>query len=293
MRHLKSAGGALCCLMGAVLLAGSASGQTEDPERKQAMIELGLANDSAWDLYQALVERAGGGQTLEWDNIPDWSGVYSRGGNIFNFDPDQGQDRMPTARLTPEFQAALERRLDLRDQGVEYDNLSTCAPPGHPRWLTEPFLREFVIAPHQTWLINEMVNDIRRVYTDGRGHTPEDEAYPLYNGDSIGVWDGDRLIMHTSQLMAGVYQRTQPDYTDQVETVEIWQKVDDRNLKVDVWVYDPPALEEPWYSRQTYIRLTDPDNSLRLRYWHCAENPNNTVIETEEGASQFDDFTFD
>ena len=138
-----------------------------------------------------------------------------------------------------------------------------------------------------------MVNDVRRVYTDGRPHTPEDEAYPLYNGDSIGVWDGDRLIVHTSQLMAGVYQRTQPDYTDQVETVEIWQKVDDRNLKVDVWVYDPPALEEPWYSRQTYTRLTDPDKSLRLRYWHCAENPNNTVIETEEGASQFADFTFD
>ena len=43
---------------------------------------------------------------------------------------------MPTAWLTPEFQAALERRLDLRDQGVEYYNLSTCAPPGHPR--TQP-----------------------------------------------------------------------------------------------------------------------------------------------------------
>lgn len=293
MRHRTTAGAALCCVTSALLLAVTAAAQTEDPERKQAMIELGLANDTAWDLYQALVEQAEGGQPLEWDDIPDWSGVYSRGGNIFNFDPDQGRERMPTARLTPDFRAALERRLDLRDQGVEYDNLSTCAPPGHPRWLTEPFLREFVIAPHQTWLINEMVNDIRRVYTDGRGHTPEDEAYPLYNGDSIGVWDGDSLIVHTSQLMAGVYQRTQPDYTDQVETVEIWQKVDDRNLKVDVWVYDPPALEEPWYSRQTYTRLTDPDSSLRLRYWHCAENPNNTVIETEEGASQFADFTFD
>ena len=149
MKHLTTAGSALYCLMGTLLLAGTASGQTEDPERKQAMIELGLANETAWDLYQALVEEAGGGQTLAWNDIPDWSGVYSRGGNIFNFDPDQGQERMPTARLTPEFQAALEHRLDLRDQGVEYDNLSTCAPPGHPRWLTEPFLREFVIAPHQ------------------------------------------------------------------------------------------------------------------------------------------------
>jgi len=138
-----------------------------------------------------------------------------------------------------------------------------------------------------------MVNDIRRIYTDGRAHTPEEQRYPLYNGDSIGFWDGDRLIVHTNQLMAGQYQRTQPEYTEQVETVEIWQKVDDRNIKVDVWVYDPPALLEPWYVRQTYTQLSDPDKELRLRYWHCSENPNNTVIKTEEGASQFSDFTFD
>ena len=220
MKYLKTTRSMLCCLVGFLLLPGLTTAQTEDPERKQAMIDLGLANDTAWDLYQALLEETGGGQPLEWDGMPDWSGVYSRGGNIFNFDPDQGRNRMPTARLTPEFQAALERKLDLIDQGIEYDDLSTCAPPGHPRWLTEPFLREFVITPNQTWLINEMVNDVRRVYTDGREHTPEEEAYPLYNGDSIGFWDGDKLVVHTSQLMSGQYQRTQPGYTEQVETEE-------------------------------------------------------------------------
>ena len=85
-------------------------------------------------------------------------------------------------------------------RGIEWDPISTCAPPGHPRWLTEPFLREFVATPDQTWLINEMVNDIRRVYTDGRDHVPEEDRYPLYNGDSIGFWDGDRLVIHTNQL---------------------------------------------------------------------------------------------
>ena len=33
MRHLKSVGGALFCLPGVLLLAGTATGQTEDPER--------------------------------------------------------------------------------------------------------------------------------------------------------------------------------------------------------------------------------------------------------------------
>jgi hypothetical protein len=175
-------------------------------------------------------------------------------------------------------------------RGIEWDPISTCAPPGHPRWLTEPFTREFIVTPKQTWLINEMVNDIRRIYTDGRDHVPEADRYPLYNGDSIGFWDGPALVVHTNQLMAGIYQRSNPDYTEQVETVEIWQKVGDNTVQADVWVYDPPALVEPWYVRQSYGRLSDPD--MRIRYWNCAENQNNAVFQTKDGTTQFRDFSF-
>ncbi len=128
------------------------------------------------------------------------------------------------------------------------------------------------------------VNDIRRIYTDGRGHTPEDEAYPLWNGDSIGFWDGDSLVIHTNQLMAGQYQRSQPDYTDQVETVERWRKVDDNTIAADVTIYDPPALIKPWHVVQTYSRVTTP--SLRIRSWVCEENANNEVYQTKEGATR-------
>ena len=148
---------------------------------------------------------------------------------LFDFDPDQGRNRLPTAKLTPEYEKRLLDKLDRIERGVEFDPLSNCAPPGHPRWLTEPFLREFVPTPDQTYLINEMVNDIRRIYTDGRDHVPEADRYPLYNGDSIGFWDEKRLVIHTNQLTSGQYQRTQPEYSDQVETVEIWEKVDDKH----------------------------------------------------------------
>jgi hypothetical protein len=57
-----------------------------------------------------------------------------------------------------------------------------------------------------------------------------------------------------------------------------------------VWVYDPPALVEPWVTRQTYQKLSDP--SLRIRYWHCGENQNNVVEQTQTGSTQFQDFTF-
>ena len=137
-----------------------------------------------------------------------------------------------------------------------------------------------------------MMNEIRRVYTDGRDHTSPEDAYPLWLGDSIGFWDDDRLIIHTTQMRSGQYQRIQPDYSEEVESVEIWQKVDNDTINVDMWVYDPPALVEPWYTRHVYKKLTNEDEFLRVRYWHFNENQNNDVVINTEGASDFSNFTF-
>jgi hypothetical protein len=284
--------GVSAALVGAiVLLVGSIYGQDANDSRDR-MAALGREHRTAWDLYQALQREAGGGRRLKMTNLPDWTGVYTRARGGITYDPDQPQGGMPTARLTPEFEERLRQRIQAAEQGIEWDPISTCSPPGHPRWLTEPFLKEFIVTPDQTWLINEMVNDIRRIYTDGREHVAEADRYPLYNGDSIGFWDGPRLVIHTNQLREGIYQRRNPDYTAQVETVEIWEKVDDKLIEVDVWVYDPPALVEPWYTRQAYAKLDDPDRMLRIRYWHCDENQNNDVVQTEGGGTQFQDFTF-
>jgi hypothetical protein len=259
---------------------------------KEQMMELGRQHKTAEALYNALREQAKGGQKLAWEAMPDWSGIYSRPPKAgFTFDPDQPQGVMSTAKLTPEFQAKLVKRVEDLKKGIEWDPISACRPPGHPRWLTEPFLREFVVTPNQTWLINEMVNDIRRIYTDGRGHVPVDDRVPTPNGDSIGFWDGSKLVIHTNQLQSGIYQRANPDYTEQVETVEIWRKTDDKNLAADVWVYDPPALTEAWHVRQNYGKLSDSD--LRIRYWDCPESANNSVFQNKDGTTEFRNLNFE
>ena len=253
---------------------------------KEQKIELGKTHKTADELYKYLKDQAKGGQKLEWNAMPDWTGVYSRPPiNGFTYDPEQPVGGLPTAKLTPEYHEKMLKRISDLKKGIEWDPISKCSPPGVPRWLTEPFTREFIVTPNQTWLINEMVNDIRRVYTDGRGHLPAEDRIPIPNGDTIGFWDGRKLIMHTNQLQAGIYQRANPDYTDQVETVEIWEKTDDKNMAVDVWVYDPPSLVEAWYTRQNYGKLSDPD--LRIRYWDCGENPNNAVFQNQAGTTEF------
>lgn len=265
-----------------------------DPELRQ----LGLQHGSAEALYRALKDQAGDKTRLGWNEIPDWGGLYTRDGFLLPkvgpvFDSNQSQDVPTSAKLTPEYSEKLMAKRKAMFEGQEFDPLSSCLPPTHPRWLTTPFMREHVVTPDITILISEYANSIRRIYTDGREHLPEEDRYPLYFGDSIGFWDDDKLVVHTNQLTAGQYTRGQPDYSEQVETVEIWQKHDDDTLIADVWVYDPPSLLEPWYVRQSYKRIPNPDKTHRVRYFNCNENPNNTVNETTEGGSEHGEFEFD
>ena len=274
-----------------VQIAG-AQPTAQDPEDREQKVRLGREHRTAEALYQTLRQRRnrGAGQARD---LPDWTGIWSRPfEHIGLFDSDQSRAEGPTAELTPEYRASLDKKLDGIRQGFEYDRLGRCDPPGHPRWLVEPFLREFIVTPDQTWLINEVANEIRRVYTDGRDHLAESDRFPTWDGDSIGFWSGDQLVIHTNQLSPGQYTRGQPDHSEQVETVEVWQKVDADSIVVDVWVYDPPALAQAWYVRQYYEKLSNEDRQLRIHYWHCFENQNNDVVETERGGTDFPDFTF-
>ena len=168
--------------------------QAPRPERTKAEgVALARQHKTAAELYQALRDQAKGGRPLEWTSLPDWRGVYTRAPVAgFAFDPESPARRSADGQAdTGVSSEACCKRIEGVKKGIEWDPISTCAPPGHPRWLTEPFLREFIVTPDQTWLINEMVNDIRRIYTDGRDHVPAADRYPLYNGDSIGFWDGE------------------------------------------------------------------------------------------------------
>lgn len=233
--------------------------------------------------------------------LPDWSGIWTAdkldtfgtgclGGSQCYFRPGPGG---VAPKLTPVALAELKEGAEKDAKGLIYDeNLSNCGPAGFPRWLTEPFLREQIVTPNETWVLTEQMNEIRRIYTDGRGHTPEADRYPLPEGDSIGFWDGQKLVIHTNQLQSRPMGRNQPKQSEDMETVEVWEKTDGNTITIDVWLFDPRLYLEPWYVQRRYALLPNPDKSLRIRYWDCSENPNNDVTRTQDGGSDFKGFTF-
>ncbi|MGH8258966.1 MAG: hypothetical protein ACREUG_04680 [Steroidobacteraceae bacterium] len=221
--------------------------------------------------------------------MPDWSGLWQRDPREgVKFDPKQtGNPFQPlgpvTADLTPRYRAAFEERLHQVAGGNEWDQLSDCLPAGYPRWLVEPFLREIVVTPSETWWLTEQESEVRRIYTDGRGHVPDEAARSLWEGDSIGFWDGQTLVVHTIRLMHGEYQRVQPDHSDQVSTVERIRMIDPNTMEDDVTLWDPKGLLEPWHVVDHYKRVTAPGE--RIDMWSCESN--NNVVRTPSGGSQF------
>jgi len=263
------------------------------PDKPAADTPVPKPFQESYQAYLKMKADAHGGvdfRRADYAKMPDWSGLWSRDPTAgLKFDPAQkgngffGPMGPITAELTPRYQAAYEQKLREVAAGNEWDQLSDCLPAGYPRWLTEPFLREFIITPGQTWWITEQQSEARRIYTDGRGHVPEDSAQPLWDGDSIGFWDGQTLVVHTIRVIHGQYQRSQPDYSSQTSTVERIRMVDNDTIEDDVTVWDPKGLRKPWRVVQKYKRVKD--RGARIDMWSC--DANNNVIRTPTGGSQF------
>lgn len=260
---------------------------------------------TSYQAYLAMKRAAHGGKQLTWKDKPDWSGLWNHAGG-FNFDPQPmpmanapGEKAAQaildhcgsfpckgwiTAALTPKYALQFRQKLTAVAHGYEWDQLTDCLPAGYPRFLLEPVLRLFVVTPQETLWINEWQSETRHIYTDGRGHMPEDQAFGgLWEGDSIGFWDGDTLVVHTIRMKPEELQRNQPSISDQASTIEQIRMVDPNTIEDDVTLWDPKALEKPWHGVQKYTRATTP--GIRMDMYSCEEN--NNVIQTKHGGSTF------
>ena len=260
---------------------------------KQAMIQLGNRHSTAWDLYLAFKADAGDRAMTPPEAVPDWSGIWARQGRPTSYDSDREGNEI-TAKLKGEYLQMMQEQIDNAEQGRIWDPHSGCGMPrGYPGMLKNGRPHEFAVTPKQTWHLGQARNEVRRIYTDGRGHTPADWAYETPHGDSIGFWDGDTLVAHTMYTNGGWIGRVMPYFSTQLDGVDVWRRIDDETIQADVWVYDPEALEEPWYTRQIYKLMEQEEGSpLRLEYWWNCHSQNNLVVPTGDGGTTFLDLDF-
>ena len=254
---------------------------------------------TAEEHYNYLLEEADGGTQHTMATIPVWDGLWGSGNNtmpgLFLEDGSLAIAMSPGGVvkedvLTPAYEQQFrERRAELEQYGEQlYDHLTNCEYPGAARWLWEPYIKEFVNTPKQTWMLNDMMNETRRVYI-GSEHVNIEGAHSA-TGDSIGFWDDDKLVLWTKWIQPADYLRGLPLTSNQLEMVETWQQLTGedgaRMLVTQVTFYDPIGLVRP--QSAVYSHNSRPDLEefgVRIRNWECPTSSNSYLAE--DGTTQF------
>jgi hypothetical protein len=254
---------------------------------------------TAEEHYAYLLEQANGGTDHTMATIPVWDGLWGSGNNtmpaIFLENGTLATAWSPGAKikqgvLTPAYEQHFrERRAEIEEYGQQrYDRLTNCEYPGVPRWLWEPYVKEFVNTPKQSWMLNDMMNETRRIYI-GKEHVNIDARHSA-TGDSVGFWNDDKLVIWTKWVNPADYVRGMPLTSNQFEMVETWQQIvhDDgrRQLVTQVTFYDPIALVHP--QSAVYVHDSRPDLEevgVRIRNWECETSSNS--YRDAEGNTQF------
>jgi hypothetical protein len=115
--------------------------------------------------------------------------------------------------------------------------------------------------PTAIYMISGFMNSLRTVYLDGRQHSDPDIVVPSFNGESIGNWEGDTLVVDTKYFVddhhwidSGI------PASDQLHIVERVKLVNGgKTLEIAYTMTDPKGWEGDWKVTKRWTRVDDTD----------------------------------
>jgi hypothetical protein len=172
----------------------------------------------------------------------------------------------PGPELTPAYAqryAIWQKKAE--DGKQEPDSVTRCLAFGFARFGTMPV--EIIQTSGQITLNLGVLHDIRRIYLDGVGHTVG--ADPSFNGDSVGHWEGDTLVVETISVRAGTLDRFGIPYSDKLTGIEKIRRVSPTRLEIETTLTDPEAFVHPYTMHRAYVLM--PPGS-RFEEYLCENN---------------------
>ena len=195
-------------------------------------------------------------------------GTTSTGRTSLIIDPPNG--RFPP--MTPEAQRlAAARRTDGRehpaDSWLDRTAADRCitgfnaGPPITPLGYNQNL--QVLQTPDHVALVTEMVHTTRVVPLDGHPRLRPDIRQ--WSGDSRGHWDGDTLVVETSNF-DGKRQWNYGNSSRNMKLVERFTRIDADTLEYEFTVIDPTTWTSPWTATVPMRR-----NDLTLFEYACHE----------------------
>ena len=172
----------------------------------------------------------------EWNDARKWENRTS-----LITDPPDG--RIPA--LTPQ---AIEARTAARKTSQRTATVKDrplgerCITYGSPQ-LTAGYQSYYQIVetPGAVVIMTEMFHDARVVRMDKGSHPPENVQGWL--GDSIGHWEGDTLVVDTTNYRPHAFQSIS---SEKLHIIERLTRQDAETLRYEITVDDPETYTRPW-----------------------------------------------
>lgn len=212
------------------------------------------------------------------DGKPDLSGVWRVGGGFGKPNPADANSPVPVAGFR-NVAAAIKEGLPLTSWGAEVlktrqagnskDNPEAhCLPMGIMQFHTQGAPRKFIQTPAVLVILYEASSGMRQIFTDGRP-LPNNDPQPWWYGYSIGRWEGETLVVETSNLRDdGWLDIIGSPLTDAAKLTERFRRVSFGRMEIDITVNDSKAYTKPWTVRVNQQIMVDTD----LIEFICAEN---------------------
>ena len=201
-------------------------------------------------------------------------------------DPPNG--RIPP--LTPEGQAAVKALRgglgpgshfpDKVDTWEDFDIYSRCITRGMVNSMLPTlynFGNEIIQAPGYVLIRNEMIHETRVIPLDKR-RPHVGKGIATYMGDSRGHWEGNTLVVETTNL------KPQPGaggglFTDAAVLTERFTRTSPNDLSYDLTVNDPKTWTKPWTLHMPY--KLDPHYII---YEYACHEGNYMMLDALSGA---------
>jgi hypothetical protein len=167
--------------------------------------------------------------------------AFTAGGGVA---PDAGESAAagpPGAFDGPELRPLAERCL------LGFG--STSGPPTLPNYFYNN-LKQIVQTRDTVLILNEMVHDARVVRMDAQ-HLPQ--TIRKWMGDSVGHWEGDTLVVDTTNFTSKTQFRGSGD---QLHVVERFTRTDPNTILYRFTVEDPTTWDRSWTGEYPW-RVTD------------------------------------
>ena len=193
-----------------------------------------------------------------FDLTGNWFIDVTENPNAWRFGP-------PYPKLTAAAQVHFDASQVAAKEGKVYrDDIGQCWPAGLPLIMTRYWPMAMIQIPTAIYMVSGFMNSLRIVYLDGRSHTDPDIIVRTFNGESIGQWEGDTLVVDTLGFRSDHHWMDQGGASipagEQLHIVERIRLINDRKqLEIEYTMTDPEYWEGEWKSTKRFNRVNDED----------------------------------